>query len=121
MKDYLNSIMLYNFQKFYINDFMYFHNNPFIFLLTPTLPVPSCLSPLVTTSSFSESMSLFLVLFTGFCFVLFCFCHLACEILVSRPGIEPVPAAVKKAQNLNHWITREFSDWFVVFFFFLVK
>ena len=105
--------MLYNFQKFYINDFIFFHNNPFIFLLTPTLPVPSCLSPLVTTSSFSESMSLFLVLFTGLVFFFF-FCHLACEILVSRPGIEPVPAA----QNLNHWITREFSDWFVVFFFF---
>ena len=56
--------MLYNFQKFHIIDFMYFHNNPFIFLLTPTLLVPSCFSPLVTTSSFSESMSLFLVLFT---------------------------------------------------------
>ena len=30
----------------------------------------------------------------------------ACEILVSLPGIEPMPPVVE-AQSLNHWTTRE--------------
>ena len=34
------------------------------------------------------------------------FFHEACEILVSWPGIEPRPLAVK-AQHPNHWTTRE--------------
>ena len=33
--------------------------------------------------------------------------HMACGILVSQPGIEPVPSAVK-APSPNHWIAREF-------------
>ena len=33
--------------------------------------------------------------------------HVACEILVPRPGIEPVPLAVK-AQRPNCWTAREF-------------
>ena len=31
----------------------------------------------------------------------------ACGILVSRPGIEPVPPAVE-AWSPNHWTTKEF-------------
>ena len=85
-----------------------------LFSFLPHLDCPLFPLPLVITSSFSEYVSLFLVLFTFY--LLSFFCHLACEILVSRPGTEPGLAAVKKAQNLNPWITREFSDWFVVFF-----
>ena len=33
--------------------------------------------------------------------------HVACGILVSRPGTEPVPPAVE-AQRPNHWTTRDF-------------
>ena len=32
--------------------------------------------------------------------------HLACEILVPRPGIEPIPPAVK-VWSLSHWTYRE--------------
>ena len=32
--------------------------------------------------------------------------HAACGILVSHPGVEPMPPAVA-AQSLNHWIARE--------------
>ena len=35
-------------------------------------------------------------------------CHLACEILVPQPGIEPMPSVVK-GQSPNHWTTRELS------------
>ena len=35
------------------------------------------------------------------------FCREACRILVPPPGIDPGPPAVK-AQNPNHWTTREF-------------
>ena len=42
---------------------------------------------------------------------LFCFtggpCHVACRILVPRPGMEPWSPAVE-AQSPNHWTTREF-------------
>lgn len=37
-----------------------------------------------------------------------CFWLLSCGILIPRPDIEPVPSAVR-AQNSNHWTTREFS------------
>ena len=37
----------------------------------------------------------------------FFLCCAACVILVPRPGIEPVPSAVK-ARRPNHWTTREF-------------
>ena len=36
----------------------------------------------------------------------FFFCHLACGILVSRPGIQPACLALE-AQSLNHWTTRK--------------
>ena len=32
--------------------------------------------------------------------------HAACEILVTQPGIEPVPPALG-AWSLNHWTARE--------------
>ena len=50
-----------------------------------------------------------LVCFEVFClFVCFIWLHLAaCGILVSRPGIEPGPSAVK-VQHPNHWTTRGF-------------
>ena len=35
--------------------------------------------------------------------------HAACRILVPRPGIEPMPLAVK-AQSPNHWTAREVQD-----------
>ena len=35
--------------------------------------------------------------------------HIVCGILVSQPGIEPRPMAVK-AQSLNHRITKEFPE-----------
>ena len=34
-------------------------------------------------------------------------CLTACRILVSQPGIKPMPLAVE-AQSSNHWTTREF-------------
>ena len=41
------------------------------------------------------------------CIVLFFFFfHVACGILVSRPGIEPAHPALE-ARSLNHWTTRE--------------
>ena len=39
--------------------------------------------------------------------LLLLFGHTACGILPPQPGIEPGPSAVK-AQNPNHWSTREF-------------
>ena len=39
------------------------------------------------------------------CFILSLFfrlCHVACGILVSRPGIKPVPPALE-VQSPNHW------------------
>ena len=33
-------------------------------------------------------------------------CHVACGILVSQPGVEPMPPAVE-VQSLNHWTARE--------------
>ena len=47
----------------------------------------------------------FWVLF-WFGLVFWFFGHLACRILVPRPGVEPAPAAVE-VQSLNHWTTRE--------------
>ena len=46
-------------------------------------------------------------------------CHdEACGILISQPGIQPMPPALE-VQWLNHWTTREVPDWFcyVCFFF----
>ena len=36
-------------------------------------------------------------------------CCAACGILIPRPGIKPVPPAVK-ARSPNHWTTREFPE-----------
>ena len=36
----------------------------------------------------------------------FWLCHIAYRILVSQPGIEPIPSALE-AWSLNHWTTRE--------------
>ena len=33
-------------------------------------------------------------------------CRVACGILVSQTGIEPVPPA-REARNLNHWATKK--------------
>ena len=46
----------------------------------------------------------------------FIYFHVACGILVPRPGIESKPLAVK-APSPNHWTTREFLK--TVFFRFL--
>ena len=46
-----------------------------------------------------------------FCFVLFLFSwphQMACGILVPRPGVEPVPLAVKMLSP-NHWTSSEFQ------------
>ena len=54
-------------------------------------------------------------------FILFLFFwphHVACGILVPRPGIEPGPSSVK-AQNPNHWTTREFPSFKKIIIFFL--
>ena len=43
-------------------------------------------------------------------------CAVACGILVSPPGIEPGPSAVR-AQSPNHWTAREFPmDGFILDF-----
>ena len=41
MKDSLNSLVLYNFQKFHTHDFIYSHNNPFSSHLWIPSPLPS--------------------------------------------------------------------------------
>ena len=46
-------------------------------------------------------------LFLCFFFFFFWPCHLACGILVPRPGIKPVAPAVE-ARSPNHWTTTEF-------------
>ena len=48
---------------------------------------------------YDDTVGVFLVVY----FVLFCFWphHVACRVLVPRPGIEPRPLAVK-AQRPNH-------------------
>ena len=56
-------------------------------LSCPAVYIHLCVSPF--------SLSLF-----------FFFCHLACGILVSRPGIQPACLALE-AQSLNHWTTRK--------------
>ena len=49
-----------------------------------------------------------LICFKGSVYIFFFrSCHTACWILVSQPGIEPVPLTVK-VRRLNHWTTREF-------------
>ena len=49
-------------------------------------------------------------------FFFFWSCREACEILVLRPGIEPVPLAVE-AQSPNHWTAREFPHGLCYMFF----
>ena len=39
-------------------------------------------------------------------FIFLSLSHLACEILVPLPGMEPVLSAVE-AQSINHWSTRD--------------
>ena len=56
----------------------------------------------------SSPTLLFLVLLIIALFFFFCPCHATCEILVPRPGIEPVPP-VLGVWSLNHWIAREVS------------
>ena len=60
------------------------------------------------------AFEIFLLLFV-FVFLLH---HTACRILVSRPGIEPVPLAVK-VWSPNPWTSREFSVYFVLFCLFV--
>ena len=62
MTDSLNSIVLYNFQKFHTYDFMELNNNP-----PQIFALPTSLSSLVTTSLFCVyiNLPLVLVLFTG--------------------------------------------------------
>ena len=38
---------------------------------------------------------------------------MACEIIVSLPGIEPVPSALG-AQSLSHWTTRKIFSWLLM-------
>ena len=72
---------------------------------------------------FYWSVCLFLCQYhTVFCFVCFGFfwlCHMACGILVPRPGIKPMPPAVE-AWSPNHWTAREFPStilfWFPISF-----
>ena len=45
-----------------------------------------------------------------FFFWLYC---TACEIIVSLPGIEPVPSALG-AQSLSHWTTRNIFSWLLM-------
>ena len=56
---------------------------------------------------------LFLILFYVFILFFFFFLphHAVYRILISRPGIEPMPPAVK-AQSLNHWTSREILLYF---------
>ena len=42
----------------------------------------------------------------SFFFFFFLLCHIACRLLVPRPGIKPMPSAVE-VRSLNHWTTRE--------------
>ena len=46
-----------------------------------------------------------LLLFCSGCFFFF-FGHVACGVLVSLPGIEPIPPSLE-AQSLNHWTARK--------------
>ena len=53
------------------------------------------------------------------CFVFFSFCvwphHVACAILVPRPGRKPTPSAAE-APCLNHWTTEEvLNDWWLIY------
>ena len=48
MKDSLNSMVLYNFQKFHTHDFIQPHNP--LFFPTPCIAPPPSLSPLVNIS-----------------------------------------------------------------------
>ena len=50
-------------------------------------------------------------------FVFFWLHHSACGILVSLPGIEPMPTSVE-AVSLNHWVAREVPLYGLFFFFF---
>ena len=51
---------------------------------------------------------------TLFFFFFFFFGHMACRILVPRPGIKPLPPALE-AQSLNHWTAREVPYTFLRF------
>ena len=43
----------------------------------------------------------------------FWLCCTACGIIVSQPGIEPVPSALG-AQSLSHWTTRKICSWLLI-------
>ena len=64
-----------------------------------------------------------LLFFSAFFFLFYHFLgglhHTACRILVSQPGIEPVPPAVE-VWSLNHWTAREVPCFSFFFFFFLL-
>ena len=45
----------------------------------------------------------------GFLFSFFWLHHVACEILVPWPGVEPMPPAVE-ARSPNHWTAKEFQE-----------
>ena len=53
---------------------------------------------------FFELISILSFPFFSF-FLIFLLCHAACGILVTRPGIEPMPLALE-AQSLNHWTAK---------------
>ena len=44
---------------------------------------------------------------------IFCPCHVTCGIFVPRPGVEPVPSAVK-VPSPNHWTAREFPHKYLI-------
>ena len=46
----------------------------------------------------------------GLTLFFFFFGHMACGILVPRPGIETRPPEAE-ARSPNHWTTREFPHW----------
>ena len=50
-------------------------------------------------------------------FVFFWLHHSACGILVSLPGIEPMPTSVE-AVSLNHWVAREVPLYGLFIYFF---
>ena len=66
---------------------------------------------LIITNSLSLSLSLYIYIYIYIYKVFFLSfswpSHKACRILVSQPGMEPTPSAVK-AWGPNHWTAREF-------------
>ena len=74
-----------------------------------------CFHILATVNNVAMNIGVHVSILFFLFFSFFWLCHTACRILVTLPGIEPAPSAVK-AHSLNHGTTREFPTVIIIIF-----